>query len=210
MALEVCAGCSTRYAVGALRCPHCGSTERADGVSVGAVPPMVTVECTTAHDGCRFAGGPRRVRLSLLAPGVVELPTLLCAGCGSTLLITWPDPTAKEDDTMPKITVHGGSTDAAADTEAPAADDATSAAPDTDTEGGEPSSPGNSSSTSTEKPSDTPETSKPAPRKRTRAASPSTKGHAENSSAEPADTSGPETAAPTDDASESDASTAGK
>lgn len=195
MALEVCAGCSTRYAVGALRCPHCGSAERADGAPVGAVPPMVTVECTTAV-GCRFAAGPRRVRLSLLAPGVVELPTLLCAGCGSTLLITWPDPTAKEDQTMPKITVHGGSTDAATDA-AVRADDEAAASPDE--EGGDPPSPGNSSSTSTEKPSDTPGTSKPTPRKRTQAANRSTKGRTENSSAEPADTSGPETDAPTDD-----------
>lgn len=113
MAVEVCAGCSARYAVGLAACPQCGSTDRTDG-AVGAVPPWVWVECTPGP--CRAAGVRRRVQLRQAALNVVELPTLLCAVCGSELSITWPAP-EEEDTPMPKITVHGGATNAAAEAE---------------------------------------------------------------------------------------------
>lgn len=40
MALQVCAGCTTVFSVGALRCPHCGS---ADYYEEGQAMPKITV-----------------------------------------------------------------------------------------------------------------------------------------------------------------------
>lgn len=220
MSLETCADCSTRYAVGLEACPHCRSAERTAG-GVAVVPLMADTACTNSV--CGAAGVPRRVVLPRPVPGVVELPTLLCAACGWVLPLAWPGPVVESDgDAMsPKITRHGGASnkrepeteltpETAADQPAPAPDPVAAEEPesehavaadpdDAEDEGGEEPSPGSSSSTSTEKPSDTPEPSKPAPRKRTRAANRSTKARTENSSAGPADTSGPETDAPTDD-----------
>lgn len=238
MSLETCAACATRYAVGLAACPNCRSTERAADASA-VVPTMADTACINTV--CGAAGVPRRVVLPRPTPGVVELPTLLCAACGHVLPLAWPGPVESDGDAMsPKITRHGGASNkhdpesaAAVETEpAPetAADQpewlnvtehmADLAVPgreatadrvelgalpdDAEEEGGEESSPGSSSSTSTEKPSTTPEPSKPAPRKRTRAANRSTKAQTENSSAEPADTSGPETGAPTDDDTSAD------
>ncbi|MFC8515484.1 SAP domain-containing protein [Streptomyces sp. NPDC057257] len=101
MAGWTCAGCTTTYTVGAAKCPHCGSTERADEPG-GSVLPSVTVACAT--DGCRFAGRERRVHLRTAAPGVLEMPPLICAGCGSHVLTS--------ENTMAKITVHGGASNA--------------------------------------------------------------------------------------------------
>lgn len=41
---------------------------------------------------CREAGKRKRIPLSEPAPGVFELPSLLCAACGSTLVRTSPLP----------------------------------------------------------------------------------------------------------------------
>lgn len=215
MSLETCAGCSTRYAVGLAACPNCRSAERTDGLAVD-VPLWADTAC--ANSVCPAAGVRRRVMLPRPTVGVVELPSLLCARCGWALPLAWPGPVVESngDPMSPKITRLGGpsnkhdpeSAAAAAPDPTPAAaadqpgpeplDVAEDMAGPDDTEGGEQPSPGNSSSTSTEKPSTTPKTSKPAPRKRTQAASRSTRARTESSSAGSPDTSGPETDAPTD------------
>lgn len=157
MAGWTCADCTTTYAVGAARCPHCGSTERSDGRG-GAVLPSLTVEC--ANGGCVHAGKRRRVHLRTAAPGVLEMPCLVCAGCGLEMptVTAWPPVTESEEDTMPKITVHGGPSYAA---DIPAEADAV----DPETEGGEEPSAGSNSETSTEKPTSSSETSEAAPPK---------------------------------------------
>lgn len=110
MSLSVCGQCGTRYAVGLTTCPHCSSTEVADD-SVGRIPIAVTVHCTAEY--CEAYGKQRRVVLRRAVMGVVELPTLLCEVCGSHAAVRWPGEPRKEED-MPKITVHGGPTNAAA------------------------------------------------------------------------------------------------
>ena len=144
MAGWTCAGCTTTYTVGAAKCPQCGSTEHTDGVG-GAVLPSVTVAC--GNTVCRYAGRERRVHLRTAAPGVLELPRLVCAGCGLDMptVAPWPPVTESEDEHMPKITVHGGASNAAEDV--------------TDAEDGEDVSAGSSSETSSEKDSSSPETS---------------------------------------------------
>lgn len=103
MALNTCLGCTTRYAVGASQCPHCGSIERAEP-DVTPVLPLVHTACIT--QGCRSHGVLRRIVLRTVALGVLEVPTLLCAACGDYLLVELPIPL--EDSGMPKITVHAG------------------------------------------------------------------------------------------------------
>lgn len=61
----------------------------------------VGTACVTS--GCAAAGVPRRVVLRMVAPGVVELPRLVCLTCGGDLPFRWP-----EESDMPKITRHGG------------------------------------------------------------------------------------------------------
>lgn len=115
MALLVCSSCSTRYAPGLERCPHCGGLERVEeGAGSGSRLPFLDVACPT--QGCRAEGVLRRVHLRLVALGVVEMPhLLLCAVCGAAMpaLRSWID----EEETMPKNTVHGGPTNAAAERE---------------------------------------------------------------------------------------------
>lgn len=48
--LWVCAACTTKYSVGAPRCPHCGSTELEDDM------PKITVHGGPSHEG--FDGEP--------------------------------------------------------------------------------------------------------------------------------------------------------
>ena len=152
MAGWTCAGCTTVYAVGAAKCPQCGSTDRTDRPG-GSVLPSVTAACGTG--GCLYEGRERRVYLRAAAPGVLELPRLVCAGCGYDMptVTPWPPVTDSEDDPMAKIRVHGGVSDANAEPEP---------------EAGEDVSAGSSSSTSSEKeptsgePSETPDPS-PAP-----------------------------------------------
>ena len=55
MALLVCTGCTTRYSVGAARCPHCGST---DYVEEGQEPmPKITVHGGPSIAGASVVGG---------------------------------------------------------------------------------------------------------------------------------------------------------
>jgi hypothetical protein len=71
--------------------------------------PAVEVACTGPN--CPAAGaGPRRVHLRPAAPGFVEMPVLLCTLCGRQARVVRPWP--MEED-MPKITVHGGPSNAA-------------------------------------------------------------------------------------------------
>jgi hypothetical protein len=104
MSMLTCVGCTTRFAVGLDVCPHCGSTEYLeDGVTVSRrLPSFTTVSCTCGR-------GPWTLRLSGPLPGLVQLPDLFCASCGSQVQVPWPP---VEDDMSPKITVHGGATNA--------------------------------------------------------------------------------------------------
>ncbi|MFB4273037.1 hypothetical protein [Nonomuraea sp. GTA35] len=115
MAMLVCSGCSTRYAQDLETCPHCGGRERVEeGSTQGSRLPFLDVTCPTP--GCRAEGTVRRVHLRAAALGVVEMPhLLLCACCGAAMpaIRSWID----EGTDVPKITRHGGPTNAAADRE---------------------------------------------------------------------------------------------
>lgn len=140
--------------------------------------PSLTVEC--GNSTCKYAGKRRRVHLRPVAPGVLEMPRLVCAGCGLDMptVTPWPPVPDEEDTTMPKITVHGGPTNeyafvgehgpelvvlpADGTPVFPGADDARVGAEDT--EGSEDLSAGTSSSTSSEKArSSTEQSETPAP-----------------------------------------------
>jgi hypothetical protein len=138
MSVWACGQCGTKYAVGAPRCPQCSANEP---VTEPAVSPLasLTVACLPG-DGCRYAGVKRRVMLPQIVPGVIDMPHLHCAGCGNELF------RIEEGADVPKITVHGGATNAA-----------------TDAEGGEessptPEAPGTSSPTSSAKEPNSPKT----------------------------------------------------
>lgn len=102
--VQTCVACSTCFAIGLDACPHCGSTEyETDGVVIARrFPSFVSVSCTPC------GRGPWTVRLGGPHPGLIELPTLFCASCGSQVQVPWPP----VEDSMPKITVHGGATNA--------------------------------------------------------------------------------------------------
>ena len=156
MSLSVCAGCSAAYAVGLPACPQCGSTDQRESGRDLAVP-AVQVACRAA--GCRACGQVRRVRLAAVDQYFVQAPVLLCAACGSPAEIVMPWPLEREEP-MPKITKHGGASNALADPPAPAE-------PEPSKEEVA-SSPGSSSQTSPEKPEPSPKAKPPAPRKRAR------------------------------------------
>jgi hypothetical protein len=135
-----CGACGTRYAVGAPRCPQCSANQP---VTAQPTSPLasLTVACLPADSGCRYGGVVRRVMLPQIVPGVIDMPDLRCAGCGAAMA------TAEEGaQDMPKITVHGGPTNAATDT----AEEEPSPTPE---------APGTSSSTSSEKEPNSPKTS---------------------------------------------------
>lgn len=141
MAAEVCEECGTRCAVGVQRCPQCSSTRLVPEEALVGLMPSLTVACV--NEQCPAKGVERRVGLPQVVPGLLALPRLVCARCGF-------EPIRVTEDIVPKITVHGGATNAAADAEAEAAQD----------EGGEQPSPADTtSSTSSEKESSSPEPS---------------------------------------------------
>lgn len=200
MPLLKCSGCSTRYAPSLERCPHCGQAGGVEeGSRKGSRLPFLDAACPTA--GCRAEGVVRRVQLRTAALGVVEMPHLLmCACCGAAMpaLRSWLD----EEDTMAKISRLGGPTNAAADREReaavrpPSSETGKDAPAVHDSTGKEEPSPGNSSSTSAEKPPTSSGKTKPAPRKRARTtASPSSQDPTASSTAAGTATSGPETPA---------------
>ena len=114
--------------------------------------PMLRVACT--WNGCRYQGIVRDVRLQPVGVGLVQIPDLRCAGCGTApqTISGWPPiPEQEEEDDVAKVTVHGG---------------ASNAADDTGKE--EPPSPGSSSSTSSPKEQTSPEPSEKPTRLRAR------------------------------------------
>lgn len=143
----VCAGCSTPYTVGLPACPNCGSTEVRGGA---AVFPQMRVACRT--DGCRAAGKVIVVLLASVAPNIVAVPALACTLCGRQVQIV----AAWEDNDMPKITRHGGASNALTDPPAPTDPEEVA------------SSPGNSSRTSSAKDEPSPKTKPAASPKRAR------------------------------------------
>lgn len=103
--VQSCVACSTQYAIGLDACPHCGSTEcEVEGAVVARrFPSFVTITCPEC------GRGPWTVRLSSVTSGLIDLPTLACASCGSRVPVTWPP---EEEPMSPKITAHGGATNA--------------------------------------------------------------------------------------------------
>jgi rRNA maturation protein Nop10 len=114
MSLRTCADCSTQYALDIDACPHCGSSNTTkDGVVNQRFPLFVTLSCTSC------GRGPWTVRLTAVTTGLIDLPTLACASCGSRVPVTWPP---EEEPMSPKITVHGGATNAHGADVSPVAD----------------------------------------------------------------------------------------
>ncbi len=104
MPLWTCSACSTQYAMGLDACPHCGTTDRVEeGSSLKALPRLVNVSCTSC------SAGPWNLRLDVVKTGLLEIPNLFCASCGTQVQVPWPP---KEEPMSPKITVHGGATNA--------------------------------------------------------------------------------------------------
>ncbi len=167
MATWKCADCTADYSVGAPQCPQCGSSERAQGV--GTVLPSLTVACMA--EGCMHHGKPRRVHLRTAAPGVLEMPNLVCAGCGAATpqVPARPDVNEPEDD-MPKIHANREPTNRYEDEPAhegehgpETVDMPADAAVHPTSEESEQPSAGSSSETSSEKQPTPSETSKPSP-----------------------------------------------
>lgn len=99
-----CADCTTRYALDLKACPHCGSSNLVpeEGVATRRLPLFVVVRCACGT-------GPWTIRLEAKTSGLIELPTLACTSCGNRVPVTWPP---EEEPMSPKITVHGGATNA--------------------------------------------------------------------------------------------------
>lgn len=103
MSLRTCADCSTQYAVDLVACPHCGgSATVSEEGTIQRLPQFVAVRCPDC------GRGPWTVRLASVTSGLIDLPTLACASCGSRVPVTWPP----EEEPMPKITVSNGATNA--------------------------------------------------------------------------------------------------
>ncbi|MFI2632626.1 hypothetical protein ACH5A2_19840 [Streptomyces collinus] len=113
----------------------------------------MSVAC--GNEVCRYEGRERRVHLRTAAPGVLEMPRLVCAGCGFDMptVAPWPPINDSEDDSMPKITRHGGPSIADAEPEPEAGEDVSAGSSSSESSEREPSSP---------EPSETPSPS-PAP-----------------------------------------------
>lgn len=139
MSVWACGDCGAHYAVGAPRCPQCKANKP---ITEQPSSPLasLTVACLPADSGCRFGGVVRRVMLPQIVPGVIDMPDLRCAGCGRQMTNV-----KEEAADMPKITVHGGPTNAADQS----AEEESSPTPE---------APGTSSSTSSEKEPSSPKT----------------------------------------------------
>lgn len=107
MSTLTCADCTTPYTTELQQCPHCSSIRHVeDGVTMRRLPTFLQVTCTTAE--CVMSGTVRSIRLNIPQLGLVELPNLYCSACGGQVPIPWPP----EEEPMPKITTHGGATNA--------------------------------------------------------------------------------------------------
>lgn len=140
MSVWACGECGAHYAVGAPRCPQCKTNKPITEQPSNPLASL-TVACLPAESGCRYGGVVRRVMLPQIVPGVIDMPDLRCAGCGRQMTSV----PKEEPQDMPKITVHGGPTNAADETpeEEPSPT---------------PEAPGTSSSTSSEKEPSSPKT----------------------------------------------------
>lgn len=113
MSVRTCADCTTQYAPDLSACPHCGSgSYLTDGTPVTRLPLFLSLSCTEC------GRGPWTVRLSSVTTGLIEIPTLACASCGSRVPVTWPP---KEED-MPKNHVGRAPTNARDTDDSPAVD----------------------------------------------------------------------------------------
>jgi hypothetical protein len=109
----VCQECTTRYAPDLEQCPHCGSVASVgeDEVRPRRLLPARVVACGTKT--CPVRGVVRRVGARHAAPGVLERPVLVCARCGGEMQPVDNDgDEEQEEESMPKITVHGGASNA--------------------------------------------------------------------------------------------------
>jgi hypothetical protein len=142
MSAQVCAECTAAYSIGAAQCPQCGANNpRPDGE--GPAAPSTAVRCP--GEDCEAYGVVRNVPVQLVAPGIEARPQMHCTACGRHVEVVHDEETG--DDDMPKVTLHGGASDATFDGE-----------------GGEESSPtpeeaGGTSSASSKKEPTSPETS---------------------------------------------------
>ncbi len=109
-----CVACSTQYAAGLDACPHCGTSEYEIEGAPGfrQAPSFITVNCTSC------SSGPWTIRVHKAMPGLIEIPTLFCASCGSQVQVPWPP----VEDSMPKITIEGGPSNARDEAPSPVAD----------------------------------------------------------------------------------------
>lgn len=109
MSLVVCEGCTTRYAPDVERCPHCGSGAAVAEDVVEQRRPLLPVRVVLCrNDECPAEGVVRRVPLRNAGPGVLEQPGLVCARCRAPMA----DVETSEEESMAKITVHGGPSNA--------------------------------------------------------------------------------------------------
>lgn len=114
MSLRTCAACSTQYAVDIDACPHCGSTSTTDdGTVTRRLSLFVSVSCPVCD------AAPRTIRLESVTSGLVVVPALACTSCGGRVPVIWPP---EEEPVSPKITVHGGASNARGADVSPAAD----------------------------------------------------------------------------------------
>jgi DNA-directed RNA polymerase subunit RPC12/RpoP len=113
--VRTCADCTTQYALDLAACPHCGSSTfvTEEGITVKRLPLFVTISCAEC------GRGPWTVRLTSVTSGLIDLPTLACASCGSRVPVTWPP---EEEPMSPKITAHGGATNAREEDVSPVSD----------------------------------------------------------------------------------------
>lgn len=115
MSLRTCADCSTQYSLDLAACPHCGSSDfvTEEGAVAKRFPLSLSLSCP------QCGRGPWTYRLNSVTSGLIELPTLACAACGSRVPVTWPP---EEEPMSPKITVHGGATNAHGEDDSPVDD----------------------------------------------------------------------------------------
>lgn len=186
MSTLICGGCTARYSVGAEKCPQCGANEPRAEHEQRLNLHSLNVEC--GNEECAAHGIRRRVLLNVIAPGVLAWPALLCATCG--LHVTYiPDEPQQEEVDMPKVTVHTGPSNEAAELLAADGEQSEQGQPagqpePADAEGGEDVSPSTSSSTSSEKPQTSPGTSETeTPKPALKTASRSGKGRTASSTA---------------------------
>jgi hypothetical protein len=144
--MQRCTGCGTTgIAAGLSACPHCGAAALTGG---GSVLPSITVQCGNTE--CGSYGKQARIVLQQVAPGFLALPpSLVCRACGYVpeTVAGWPYSPPEEENTMPKITRHGGASYAPAGHEA--AEEAAEATPAAEEAAAPPTPPAEAASAAT-------------------------------------------------------------